>query len=142
MPNLKDLQIERNRLIEGRFDRNSFRPISHVKLMETRRFLYDFTDEEVENLLNWQLNQLPAEHADAIIKFITDQKDPRISPSQNTIAPMIRFDFIESNAARDLINNYSLVPDDNPIASARPDFRTSSLSLNQATRFRRPADDN
>jgi hypothetical protein len=110
--------------------------------METRRFLYDFSDEEVANIFNWQLNQLPAEHADAIIKFIAEQNDARVSIPLGAVAPHIRFEFAEGNAARDLINSYSLTPEDNPITSARPlDFRTSSLSINQATRFRRLIDE-
>lgn len=139
LPQLKDLQIERNKLIEGRFDRTAFRPIPSVKLMETRRFLYDYSDEEVVSMLNWQLNQLPTEHADSIIKYVSEQNDGRISASYGSAAPFIRFDFVDCNVARDLIGSYSLMPEDNPVSSARPiiDFRASSLSINQATRFRR-----
>lgn len=61
--------------------------------METRRSLLEFSDEEMVSMLNWQLNQLPPEHAESIVKFVVDQKDARISMTGGSSAPLIRLDF-------------------------------------------------
>jgi hypothetical protein len=107
-------------------------------LTELRRSIYEYTEEEAANILNWQLNQLGPDYAEPILKYVSQlqaAKDLKVPYCETP--PEIRLDFLEASTVRELINNYSLMPEENLITSNRPnEYRVSSLSIGNATRFR------